>query len=281
MRKRAFTLIELLVVVAVIAILIAILLPSLARAKDATKKTVCAANLKAQGMSVAIYASSYSDAVPFFLNNNPAYPCDEDIQFGDMLLDITHNAANSMNQDDGSMRKIFYCPSNAVAYSSVNQWSSNNVGVTSGFRTHSFAYFNARRAPGNELPNFANLDQNLLPTPRVSPPFKYLFKWSGNPYASQTEFAEDLIYAPTANAPSLPDMSTINWISPSSVSPTNSPNADDGSLAVNHRGGGGKSPAGANVLACDGHVEWRAFSPGKIHWSFVPPRSLYWYYPDP
>src|SRR5678815_4782248 len=95
-RRRAFTLIELLVVVAIIAVLIAILLPSLGRAKDNARKTVCASQLKTQGMSVAIYASQFSDAVPFFVNNNTAYPDDEPVGFGNTLLDITQQQANSM-----------------------------------------------------------------------------------------------------------------------------------------------------------------------------------------
>jgi len=53
---RAFTLIELLVVVAIIALLISILLPSLARAREQAKKTVCLSNLKNIGTSTAAYA---------------------------------------------------------------------------------------------------------------------------------------------------------------------------------------------------------------------------------
>lgn len=57
--RRAFTLIELLVVVAIIALLLAILLPSLARAREQSKRTACGANLKAIGAGIALYGSEY------------------------------------------------------------------------------------------------------------------------------------------------------------------------------------------------------------------------------
>lgn len=69
--QRAFTLIELLVVMAIISLLVAILLPSLQRAKRQARAVHCSSNLHALGHALQIYASEYDSAIPRDIDGGP------------------------------------------------------------------------------------------------------------------------------------------------------------------------------------------------------------------
>jgi prepilin-type N-terminal cleavage/methylation domain-containing protein len=66
-RRRSrcgFTLVELLVVIGIIAVLIAILLPTLARAREAAQRATCLSNIRQTHLGLVLYASAYKDSVP-------------------------------------------------------------------------------------------------------------------------------------------------------------------------------------------------------------------------
>src|SRR5688572_12007332 len=69
-----FTLVELLVVIGIIAILMAILLPALSRAREQAKTTQCLSNLRQLGMAIQTYLSETRYIIPaaYFYNSDPS-----------------------------------------------------------------------------------------------------------------------------------------------------------------------------------------------------------------
>ena len=95
--KRAFTLIELLVVIAIIAILAALLLPALARAKAAALRASCTSNTRQINLAIHLYMEDHSDTINWVTNMPYA--------FKDYILPYLAVPANAQ-----SNLAMFRCP---------------------------------------------------------------------------------------------------------------------------------------------------------------------------
>ncbi|NLX05426.1 MAG: prepilin-type N-terminal cleavage/methylation domain-containing protein [Phycisphaerae bacterium] len=102
-RLSAFTLIELLVVVAIIAVLVAILLPALGAARDQSSTVVCQSNLRQLGMIFAFYGNDYND----YVATNAVAPGGS--RWYDVLAEY-----QATRRIDVTLSKVTICPVNPV-----------------------------------------------------------------------------------------------------------------------------------------------------------------------
>ena len=102
-RRRGFTLIELMVVVAVIALLMAMLLPALNRARASAKRTACATNLKQIGVVLRVHIGAHHDRLPrvSFMPSVSPTPID-----GNRAVRIVDVLKDELNGDTS----VFQCP---------------------------------------------------------------------------------------------------------------------------------------------------------------------------
>jgi len=121
-KVKPFTLIELLVVIAIISILMAVLLPSLKKAKDQANKIFCTSNLAQKSKALLMYCGDYNEIIP-----NDA---------GGLVNHLYLRPETG----DGKGADKLYCPKNTRGASYFEYWS-NRVDIGSWKGWHSNAHY--------------------------------------------------------------------------------------------------------------------------------------------
>jgi len=110
-RRLGFTLIELLVVIAIIVLLVALLLPALARSRDSARRTVCLSNLRQLVLGTEGYGADYDSH--YFTSPNPPTYGYNGMPWGDWydLVRPYVSPGHGVFPKNKQYSKVFFCPS--------------------------------------------------------------------------------------------------------------------------------------------------------------------------
>ncbi len=223
---KGYTLLELLVTIAVIAILVAMLLPALSIAKERANIIACNGNLRQIGLALTLYADDnygkYPDFryAPYRLTNDPPEVC------GYWPWDISRRFTDQM-EDYGLTRKLYFCPSAKTMHMEMDRrWELSPY-----FRVNSYIWL---------VPGAAGISNENCWVFRPEDQHKWAL---GTNQPRQVPLAADAVIGQRN-----PDFSMRYDII-----------YGDNTDATSHLKG--KIPRGANQVFVDTHVEWVNWQP--------------------
>jgi prepilin-type N-terminal cleavage/methylation domain-containing protein/prepilin-type processing-associated H-X9-DG protein len=217
--RLAFTLIELLTVIAIIGILAAILVPTVAMVRESARKAHCVSNLRQIGVASLLYASQNNDRLPDLRRG------------GTWAWDARTSVLTDLIEVAGGERDMFYCLSGSEEYVTLH-WNF-------------------------EVPTVTPIGYVLLfeGNPAVNPEYTNLMIGDPPPRRAGGRGGAEggLIYI-TESQRELAVDATLSF---DGQNFHNVPCSLPSNCRANHLKG--TLPAGGNIVFLDGHVEWRPF----------------------
>jgi prepilin-type N-terminal cleavage/methylation domain-containing protein/prepilin-type processing-associated H-X9-DG protein len=202
--RRGFTLIELLVVIAIIAILAAMLLPALAKAKQKANQASCVSNLRQWGLAVQMYGNDNNGGIPrdgmdsagsyatgdskqanAWFNLLPELVSEKPLSYYTALAGVSSSDSqknSAILPFPGGTAKIFNCPGAQMLSSDFGQINTTGAGAD-GFFSYVMNIDLKRRTAG-----YANADAYTYPE---------MPKITNIPRPVDTVFMFDCVFSPS------------------------------------------------------------------------------------
>lgn len=128
--QPGFTLVELLVVISIIALLLAILLPALSRARDLANRTKCASNIRGKTQADLLYATERGGRLPDWSDSYDQFATTQ--TYNKYPYGISIAVRDVMAEAYGLTRESFYCPNNDfwnTDYYWEKAWDDNTLTI--------------------------------------------------------------------------------------------------------------------------------------------------------